>query len=93
VHIELLQRQWVPGAPVIYIGKGDDLNKRIGAFIAFGAGKPVGHWGGRLVWQIAESPRFLIAWRKCSKPREQEKELLLEFEAQYGRLPFANLQH
>ena len=29
---------------------------RIGKYLRFGQGEPVGHWGGRLRWQIHEGP-------------------------------------
>jgi len=34
-----------------------------------------------------------LRWKVSGKPRELEKELLLDFEKEYGKLPFANLRH
>ncbi len=94
-----LMTQWVPGAHVIYIGKGDGekgLQGRMKQYLNFGLGRPIGHWGGRLIWQIEASSDFVIAWRLVSggqTARGLESQLLSEFEQQYGRLPFANLVH
>jgi hypothetical protein len=86
---------WVEGAHVIYIGKGGELQRRIKQFIDFGAGKPIGHWGGRLVWQIQNSADFLVAWKRASNGQDAatlESEFLMEFNSTYRRLPFANLK-
>ncbi len=86
-----LQAEWLPGASLVYVGCSGDLKKRLGQFLRFGAGRPVGHWGGRLIWQIAESEDLLLAWKPTTDHRGAEIEILTEFEHQYGRLPFANL--
>ena len=52
VSIEKLQAKWVENEAVIYIGKAEDLNNRVKQYIDFGSGKPVGHYGGRYIWQI-----------------------------------------
>ena len=90
---DVLQENWVEGTPTLYIGKGNDLQRRLRQFLRFGAGDPVGHWGGRMVWQMAGAEKFLIAWKEEAQPRSKEKQLLREFEATYGQLPFANLKH
>jgi hypothetical protein len=90
----LLAARWPRGARVVYIGKGDRLRRRLGEFIAFGAGRPVGHWGGRYTWQIRGSDRFLVAWKETPhrSPREVEIELLAGFRAQHGgHPPIANI--
>jgi hypothetical protein len=68
------------------------LRKRIRQLIQFASGKPVGHWGGRCLWQLEDSDEFLIAWRVETSARQAEAKLLDRFEVRYGRLPFANWQ-
>lgn len=90
----LLEAAWVPGAHAVYIGKADVANRRLKQFARFGAGEPVGHWGGRYTWQLADSARLLVAWHAISWPemaRDYEKRLLAAFGAMYrGARPFAN---
>ena len=59
----------------------------------FGRGEPVGKWGGRYIWQLGDSHNLLVCWKLTPNaiPRNMEKELLREFEAVYGKLPFANI--
>jgi len=97
--IEQLASYWINNCRVLYIGKagGEDssqtLYKRLRQYLDFGRGKPVGHYGGRLIWQLQHHPELLVAWKLTprSDPREKEKKLIHEFEAYYGKLPFANL--
>lgn len=102
--IERLKGEWVPGAHVVYIGKADyrsrrkpieALRRRLWEFARFGAGEPVGHRGGRLIWQLADSPELLVAWREVrwdETARDYEKRLLHRFaDLHGGRRPFANL--
>jgi hypothetical protein len=53
----------------------------------------LGHWGGRLLWQVEGSKDFVILFIKTdeSQARALEKELLGEFKGTFFRLPFANL--
>jgi hypothetical protein len=90
---EVLRAKWIGAAYVIYIGKGDNLRRRLTQFMRFGSGEPVGHWGGRYTWQVAGSERFVVAWRQTAPvaPRTAEIQLLVRFVATYGRRPFANL--
>lgn len=59
----------------------------------FATGQPVGHWGGRLLWQVDMD--YLFAWRETpgADPEVVEKPMLREFSDCYGSLPFANLRH
>ena len=90
-----LEMNWVDGAEVVYIGKADNLRRRLRQFAQFGAGKPIGHWGGRLIWQLALSTELLVAWRETpgEVPKEVETRMLAEFRADYGKPPFANDPH
>lgn len=65
VPIATLQARWHDGTPILYFGKADSLRTRIRALIRFAAGDPVGHWGGRYLWQIADSAAFVVAWREA----------------------------
>lgn len=87
-------------ADTLYIGKADKgsgnrgLRKRITEFVRFGNGEPVGHWGGRCIWQLADSQDLRIAWLPVIDrlASEIETELLEEFVRTYSSLPFANLR-
>jgi hypothetical protein len=92
---EALQANWVDGAPVAYIGKADNLRRRLREFMRFGQGAPIGHWGGRLIWQLADSEDLLVAWAETPGrvAREVEAELLAAFRSVWGKPPFANEPH
>ena len=83
---------WVPGARVIYIGKADQLQRRLRQYLDFGAGKPVGHWGGRLIWQLSGSENLEFAWVADEAPQLREAALLQAFVDEFGVMPFANLR-
>lgn len=101
VSTPTLETAWVDDAVVLYVGKAPrnakgerGLRKRVGEYAKFGAGRNVGHWGGRYIWQLEEQGTLLIAWRECAHGRTaagDEAELASEFRRQHGRLPFANI--
>lgn len=84
---------------IVYIGKAGGpssmatLQSRLGQYLRFGQGKNVGHWGGRLIWQLKSHKDLLFCWRSTpdDDPREVEKLLIDNYEKQYGKKPFANL--
>lgn len=92
VPISTLAANWVAGTPVLYIGKADSLIERIDQLLRFGGGQPIGHWGGRYLWQVAGSGSLLVAWATDPQPLAAERALLRAFHRRYGTLPFANLR-
>ena len=95
VSMDTLQTKWLLNAQTIYIGKADVARRRLKQFARFGAGDPVGHWGGRYIWQLADSHDLLVAWHAIQWPetaREYERRLLAQFtDLHGGQRPFANL--
>lgn len=101
VSLNDLHSNWVANTPVLYIGKAGGKNNkatlqsRLRQYINFGAGKPVGHWGGRLIWQISGSNDLVVCWKPtpANEPRTVEKALIAEFKAAHGgKRPLANLR-
>ena len=100
VSTELLSGKWVAGARVVYVGKAGaegkvaTLRSRLRAYLDFGSGMPVGHWGGRYIWQLLNADALVICWKPTpdEDPRTLEKSLIAEFAKRYGKLPFANCQ-
>lgn len=99
VSIAELRCNYVENSQVIYIGKAGSptgqatLNSRLGQYLRFGKTKNVGHWGGRLIWQLKNHSDLIFCWKPTLKedPRVVEKQLLSEYIKQFGRRPFANL--
>lgn len=101
VPIEKLRKNWVEETCVLYIGKAGDehsqatLRSRLRQYLQFGAGKPIGHKGGRYIWQLEDAEDLLFCWKPLpsGNPSKEETALLAAFKCQYeGRLPFANLK-
>jgi hypothetical protein len=92
---EVLEANWVPACQVVYIGKANEARKRLKQFSRFGAGEKDGHWGGRYVWQLADSADQVVGWHAITwgeMARDYEKRLLAHFASLHGgRRPFANL--
>lgn len=99
VPISELKSNLVPDSLVVYIGKAGSptgsstLYKRIGQYLKFGEGMNIGHYGGRLIWQLKNHPDLIFCWKKTPRedPREVEKQLIEEYINQFGSMPFANL--
>lgn len=101
VDVERLERKWISGASVIYIGKAGvgpsgrgGLRRRLDQYRRHGAGEAVGHWGGRFIWQLWGSERLRVAWKVTPDldPEDVESESIADFVCVYGQLPFANLK-
>ena len=93
VNLKTLQSHWVSGANELYIGKADNLRKRVRSMLKFGSRKPVAHWGGRLIWQLRNSWDLLLCWAEHPTPEIEEARRLDKFSKTHGQLlPFANLR-
>ncbi len=93
VDIAVLQPNWVPDTDTLYIGKATSLHARLGQYAKFGAGRPIGHWGGRYIWQLADSAEVLACWLPTSdNPAFVESQLIAQFVSLHGMRPFANLR-
>ena len=60
----------------------------------YGRGDPKArHSGGRYLWQLPDSQSLVVAWKPTpgGRAREVERELIADFEARFGKLPFANI--
>jgi len=105
VSLDELKSNWVDKTIVINIGKAGGLNQkgiegketlksRLTTYFSFGQGKDVGHYGGRLIWQLKNSKDLIVCWKPTpeSEPREIEQRLIKEFSGTYRQRPFANLR-
>lgn len=98
VPMTALREKWVAGSVAVYVGKagGDNsaatLRSRLKQYVQFGAGIPIGHWGGRYIWQMESSEALVVAWKPTEdqSPLAIEQEMLDTFTVSFGKLPFAN---
>lgn len=101
VAVAELATLWIPGERIVYIGKASlsangkrHLQKRLDEFRQFGAGLPVPHSGGKRIWQLADHDQLLVGWRVTgdADAAKVETQMLADFVAYRGRLPFANMR-
>ena len=92
ISLSDLKSNWVDNIKVVYIGKATSLRSRLRQYFSFGQGKNIGHYGGRLIWQIKYSKDLVVCWKSLTTdPREYEADLIRQFVTIYGCRPFANL--
>ncbi len=99
LQLDILKSNWIENTVVVYIGKagasGKDatLRIRLKQYFSFGKGNNIGHYGGRLIWQLKNSKDLLVAWKPLTEeePRTVEANLIQDFVSQYSKRPFANL--
>lgn len=99
VSMSELRDNWVKDSIVVYIGKAGGSNSkatlrsRLKQYLSFGQGNNIGHWGGRLIWQLKNSKDLVICWKSLTKeePRVVESEMIQDFVRQFKVRPFANL--
>lgn len=100
VDVATLAGLWTDGAHCVYIGKASktgttDLKRRLTAYRDYGLGRPVGHQGGRYIWQLGGAEEFIVCWKTLDDsqdPATVESALIAEFRAHYGRRPIGNLK-
>ena len=100
VPVSTLESAWVPGSSVVYLGKANGgatgrrgLRKRLDEYRRHGAGEPVGHWGGRYIWQLADNEELVVGWKTTADTdaRTLERQMIAEFSSDHTKRPFANL--
>jgi hypothetical protein len=92
VSADVLAANWVSETDVVYIGKASNLRRRLRQFSDFGAGKSIGHYGGRLIWHLPDIHNLSAAWLETpsENPLAVEAKMLSQFRSAFGRAPFAN---
>lgn len=89
--IAKLQKKWVEDSVIMYIGESCNLQERISLYLEFSQGKAVRHWGGRYVWQLEDADELVVCWKVCKNAENKKYEMLTDFKAEHGALPFANI--
>lgn len=100
IPIPVLEEAWVKDSIIVYIGKAGSkanqrtLKDRLNEYMKFGLGKKVGHWGGRMIWQLENAGDLILCWKILpdSEPRDVEKQLIKQHIKDFGQRPFANRQ-
>ena len=99
ISISELKENWVDDTIVVYIGKAGNegssatLKSRLRQYFGFGQGKNIGHWGGRLIWQLENSADLIVCWKALptEDPRSVESAFIQEYVTRFSKRPFANL--
>lgn len=77
---------------ILYIGKADNLKKRVSELVRFGAGRAKNHVGGEWLWQVNNIMHAKIMLIPCPHGKQLafEKYLLNQFVKEHKILPLAN---
>lgn len=81
---------------IVYIGKADNLRRRIRQYTKHGYGEAKNHMGGRAIWQLENNKELLVEIEPCDAnvdPEYIESMLLDEYILTHNNtLPFANFK-
>lgn len=92
--IAKLEKKWVSGAEVLYIGKATNtLKERIRELVKHCRGRTSDtgpHKGGEILWQLKDYDRFEVLYLPTDNPQKTENKLLQDFKNVMKKLPFAN---
>ena len=90
VSLEKLRQNWIDKAIIVYVGCTErTLYVRIGELLKFGQGKPVGHRGGRLIWQLKDAEKLQVCWYEMEEgdPDTLKSACIEAFANHYGGMP------
>jgi hypothetical protein len=97
VDPKILQSKWnricqQMSTDINYIGRGDNLKKRIRYLIRFGIGVARNHHGGEWMWQISNIAASKLMIQTCPPGKQIafENALLEKFYNVHGDFPLAN---
>ncbi|WP_068141005.1 PIN domain-containing protein [Limnochorda pilosa] len=89
--VERLEKLWVEGTYLLYIGESKNLPGRVKNLVRFAQGRPAPHWKGRAVWQLKDHADLLVAWMHDEVYHTVPyRDVLQAFREAYGQLPFGN---
>lgn len=79
---------------ILYVGKGDNVRRRIRDLLRFGVGIAENHKGGEWLWQISNISETILRIINCPQGKQKpfEKWVLATFYTQHGNWPLANRQ-
>jgi hypothetical protein len=82
VSVEKLQKRWLSDPAVLYLGKAGasdqsaSLRGRPRSYMQFGLSHPCSHWGGRYIWQLADTSRLLVFWKETLRAQPAKVEAI-----------------
>lgn len=94
--------RWIEGVHVLYFGKAplrpansqrvDGLANRLHEYHVHGFGRGSQHYGGKLIWQLANLDELLVGWKRLlpGESAALESGLIKGFELSHGARPYAN---